>query len=91
MRSATRKPTITTTDNNSGITPQQIQQANNDNIPLSSMDANRSTDVEYKTGICDQMWYGITGIGGFIYQNSYIFTNVLMMVSVNGQNQLKFV
>ncbi|XP_037812231.1 piezo-type mechanosensitive ion channel component isoform X1 [Lucilia sericata] len=78
MRSATRKTTTTTTDNNSGITPQQ-QQPNNDNIPLSSMDANQSADVEYKSGICDQIWYGITGIGGFIYQNSYIFTNVLMM------------
>ncbi|XP_046801252.1 piezo-type mechanosensitive ion channel component isoform X7 [Lucilia cuprina] len=78
MRSATRKTTTTTTDNNSGITPQQ-QQTNNDNIPLSSMDANQSGDVEYKSGICDQIWYGITGIGGFIYQNSYIFTNVLMM------------
>ncbi|XP_065355463.1 piezo-type mechanosensitive ion channel component [Calliphora vicina] len=78
MRSATRKSATTTTDNNSGITPQQQQQPNND-IPLSSMDANQSADVEYKSGICDQIWYGITGIGGFIYQNSYIFTNVLMM------------
>lgn len=76
MRSATRK---TTTDNNSGIAPPQQHQTNND-IPLSSMDANHSADVEYKSGICDQVWYGITGIGGFIYQNSYIFTNVLMMV-----------
>lgn len=81
MRSATRKittnATTTTSDNNGGT---DGQQTNND-IPLDSLDHHRQSENEYKSGICDQIWYGITGIGGFIYQNSYIFTNVLMMVS----------
>lgn len=78
MRSATRKPAAVN-DTNSGAVG--APQTSND-IPLNSMDSNRvNREEEYKSGILDQIAYGITGVGGFIYQNSYIFTNVLMMVS----------
>ena len=39
-----------------------------------------SPDVFTNT-ICDQICYGFISIGQFIYQNSYIFTNISMMVS----------
>ncbi|XP_013104296.2 piezo-type mechanosensitive ion channel component isoform X3 [Stomoxys calcitrans] len=75
MRATTRKPANDT--NSSGAV--MAQAASND-IPLSSMETNRNNrEEEYKSGILDQIAYGITGVGGFIYQNSYIFTNVLMM------------
>lgn len=34
------------------------------------------------TSILDQISYGFVSVGGFIYQNSYIFTNILMMVGL---------
>lgn len=77
MRAATRKPANDT--NSSGAA---IAHTSSTDIPLSSIDTNRTNrEDEYKSGILDQIAYGITGVGGFIYQNSYIFTNVLMMVS----------
>ncbi|XP_061387331.1 piezo-type mechanosensitive ion channel component [Musca vetustissima] len=81
MRAATRKPANDTNSSTVAIGGGGGQTSPND-IPLSSMETNRShhpREEEYKSGILDQIAYGITGVGGFIYQNSYIFTNVLMM------------
>lgn len=39
-------------------------------------------DLENSTTILDQISYGFVSVGGFIYQNSYIFTNILMMVGL---------
>lgn len=47
-------------------------------IPLNSLEERQDED----SGIFDQVSYGIISVGGFIYQNSYIFTNILMMVSL---------
>ncbi|XP_022214859.2 LOW QUALITY PROTEIN: piezo-type mechanosensitive ion channel component [Drosophila obscura] len=47
-------------------------------IPLDSLDQ-RSEQENTTTSILDQISYGFVSVGGFIYQNSYIFTNILMM------------
>ncbi|XP_034101589.1 piezo-type mechanosensitive ion channel component isoform X4 [Drosophila albomicans] len=39
----------------------------------------RSEQENNTTSILDQISYGFVSVGGFIYQNSYIFTNILMM------------
>ncbi|KAH8409601.1 hypothetical protein KR222_010130 [Zaprionus bogoriensis] len=39
----------------------------------------RSEQENSTTSILDQISYGFVSVGGFIYQNSYIFTNILMM------------
>ncbi|XP_058977404.1 piezo-type mechanosensitive ion channel component isoform X1 [Musca domestica] len=81
MRAATRKPANDTNSSTVAIGGGAIGQTSPNDIPLSSMETNRphNREEEYKSGILDQIAYGITGVGGFIYQNSYIFTNVLMM------------
>ncbi|XP_075153442.1 piezo type mechanosensitive ion channel component isoform X2 [Haematobia irritans] len=77
MRANTRKPANESNNSNAGGA---IAQTSSNDIPLSSLESNRNhREEEYKSGILDQIAYGITGVGGFIYQNSYIFTNVLMM------------
>ncbi|XP_020715968.1 piezo-type mechanosensitive ion channel component isoform X2 [Ceratitis capitata] len=48
-----------------------------DEIALELQETN-SPDVFTNT-ICDQICYGFISIGQFIYQNSYIFTNISMM------------
>ncbi|XP_033249412.1 piezo-type mechanosensitive ion channel component isoform X15 [Drosophila miranda] len=47
-------------------------------IPLDSLEQ-RSEQENTTTSILDQISYGFVSVGGFIYQNSYIFTNILMM------------
>ena len=37
---------------------------------------------EQSTGFCEQLALGASSIAEFIYKNSYIFTNVVMMVSL---------
>ncbi|XP_055921322.1 piezo-type mechanosensitive ion channel component isoform X4 [Eupeodes corollae] len=46
-------------------------------IPMDSLD--RGVEGENSPSLFDQICYGIVSVGGFIYQNSYIFTNILMM------------
>ncbi|XP_073827088.1 piezo type mechanosensitive ion channel component isoform X2 [Musca autumnalis] len=82
MRAATRKPANDTNSSAVGVGGAGVLgQTSPNDIPLSSIGSNRTAnrEDEYKSGILDQIAYGITGVGGFIYQNSYIFTNVLMM------------
>ncbi|KAH8376905.1 hypothetical protein KR093_002071 [Drosophila rubida] len=47
-------------------------------IQLDTMDR-QSEHENNTTSILDQISYGFVSVGGFIYQNSYIFTNILMM------------
>ncbi|XP_068147374.1 piezo-type mechanosensitive ion channel component isoform X2 [Drosophila tropicalis] len=47
-------------------------------IQLESLE-HRSEQENNTTSILDQISYGFVSVGGFIYQNSYIFTNILMM------------
>ncbi|XP_046867013.1 piezo-type mechanosensitive ion channel component isoform X2 [Drosophila willistoni] len=47
-------------------------------IQLESLE-HRSDQENNTTSILDQISYGFVSVGGFIYQNSYIFTNILMM------------
>ncbi|XP_034669261.1 piezo-type mechanosensitive ion channel component isoform X3 [Drosophila subobscura] len=47
-------------------------------IQLDSLEQ-RSEQENTTTSILDQISYGFVSVGGFIYQNSYIFTNILMM------------
>ncbi|KAH8271869.1 hypothetical protein KR044_008417 [Drosophila immigrans] len=47
-------------------------------IQLDTMER-RSEQENNTTSILDQISYGFVSVGGFIYQNSYIFTNILMM------------
>ncbi|XP_049305333.1 piezo-type mechanosensitive ion channel component isoform X2 [Bactrocera dorsalis] len=51
--------------------------ASSDEATMDLQDSN-SPDVFTNT-ICDQICYGFISIGQFIYQNSYIFTNISMM------------
>ncbi|XP_055851574.1 piezo-type mechanosensitive ion channel component isoform X3 [Episyrphus balteatus] len=54
----------------------EARKAEND-IPMDLLD--RGIDGEKGPSLFDQICYGIVSVGGFIYQNSYIFTNILMM------------
>jgi hypothetical protein len=38
-------------------------------------------EEEQSVGFCEQIALAASSIGDFIYKNSYIFTNVAMMVS----------
>ncbi|XP_036328319.1 piezo-type mechanosensitive ion channel component isoform X2 [Rhagoletis pomonella] len=49
-----------------------------DEIALETQTSTQSVDIFTNT-ICDQICYGFISIGQFIYQNSYIFTNISMM------------
>ncbi|XP_039949195.1 piezo-type mechanosensitive ion channel component isoform X2 [Bactrocera tryoni] len=53
------------------------REASSDEATMDLQDSN-SPDVFTNT-ICDQICYGFISIGQFIYQNSYIFTNISMM------------
>jgi len=61
------------------VAPSGIQRGHD--IQLDSMEQ-RSEQENNTTSILDQISYGFVSVGGFIYQNSYIFTNILMMVSL---------
>ncbi|XP_054082423.1 piezo-type mechanosensitive ion channel component isoform X2 [Zeugodacus cucurbitae] len=54
-----------------------LKEGSSDEAPM-ELEENTSTDVFTNT-ICDQICYGFISIGQFIYQNSYIFTNISMM------------
>lgn len=49
-------------------------------IQLENIENRPNADESMNATLCDQVIYGFVGIGNFIYQNSYIFTNILMMV-----------
>lgn len=40
-------------------------------------------EEEQSSGLCEQIALAATSIAEFIYKNSYIFTNVVMMVSIS--------
>ncbi|XP_017132295.1 piezo-type mechanosensitive ion channel component isoform X1 [Drosophila elegans] len=77
VRQSTRKSrTPQPVESGSSVAPSAIQRGND--IQLDSMEQ-RSEQENTTTSILDQISYGFVSVGGFIYQNSYIFTNILMM------------
>ncbi|KAH8413427.1 hypothetical protein KR009_010997 [Drosophila setifemur] len=77
VRQSTRKArTPQPGEGGSSSNPSAIQRGND--IQLDSMEQ-RSEQENTTTSILDQISYGFVSVGGFIYQNSYIFTNILMM------------
>ncbi|XP_070139496.1 piezo-type mechanosensitive ion channel component isoform X6 [Drosophila kikkawai] len=77
MRQSTRKArTPQPVEGSSSVAPSGTQRGND--IQLDSMEQ-RSEQENTTTSILDQISYGFVSVGGFIYQNSYIFTNILMM------------
>lgn len=38
------------------------------------------TEVEVAPTICEQIWYGLGQVGDFLFKNSYILNNIIMMV-----------
>ncbi|XP_054741446.1 piezo-type mechanosensitive ion channel component isoform X2 [Anastrepha obliqua] len=54
------------------------REVSSDEIALETRLSPQSADIFTNT-ICDQICYGFISIGQFIYQNSYIFTNISMM------------
>lgn len=79
VRQSTRKArTPQPLESGSSVAPSGTQRGND--IQLDSMEQ-RSEQENTTTSILDQISYGFVSVGGFIYQNSYIFTNILMMVS----------
>ncbi|KAH8352510.1 hypothetical protein KR084_004589 [Drosophila pseudotakahashii] len=77
VRQSTRKSrTPQPLESGSSVAPSGIQRGND--IQLDSMEQ-RSEQENTTTSILDQISYGFVSVGGFIYQNSYIFTNILMM------------
>ncbi|XP_033159522.1 piezo-type mechanosensitive ion channel component isoform X3 [Drosophila mauritiana] len=77
VRQSTRKArTPQPLESGSSVTPSVTQRGND--IQLDSMEQ-RSEQENTTTSILDQISYGFVSVGGFIYQNSYIFTNILMM------------
>ncbi|KAH8250676.1 hypothetical protein KR038_002132 [Drosophila bunnanda] len=77
VRQSTRKArTPQPLESGSSVAPSGTQRGND--IQLDSMEQ-RSEQDNTTTSILDQISYGFVSVGGFIYQNSYIFTNILMM------------
>ncbi|KMY88964.1 piezo-type mechanosensitive ion channel component isoform X17 [Drosophila simulans] len=77
VRQSTRKArTPQPLESGSSVAPSVTQRGND--IQLDSMEQ-RSEQENTTTSILDQISYGFVSVGGFIYQNSYIFTNILMM------------
>ncbi|KAH8281950.1 hypothetical protein KR054_004227 [Drosophila jambulina] len=77
VRQSTRKArTPQPLEGGSSVAPSGTQRGND--IQLDSMEQ-RSEQENTTTSILDQISYGFVSVGGFIYQNSYIFTNILMM------------
>ncbi|XP_052853099.1 piezo-type mechanosensitive ion channel component isoform X6 [Drosophila gunungcola] len=77
VRQSTRKSrTPQPVESGSSVAPSAIQRGNA--IQLDSMEQ-RSEQENTTTSILDQISYGFVSVGSFIYQNSYIFTNILMM------------
>ncbi|KAH8298058.1 hypothetical protein KR018_005770 [Drosophila ironensis] len=62
----------------SGTSAAQSSTQRGNDIQMDSMEQ-RSVQENTTTSILDQISYGFVSVGGFIYQNSYIFTNILMM------------
>lgn len=68
VRNNTKKKNSETT--NEGITMGDV-----------AVDGNNADEtIDSKMSLFEQICYGISSVGKFIYQNSYIFTNILMMV-----------
>ncbi|XP_032592572.1 piezo-type mechanosensitive ion channel component isoform X1 [Drosophila grimshawi] len=78
VRQSTRKARTPQALELSGAAPQPASGSHGNDIQLDSMDR-RSEQENNTTSILDQISYGFVSVGGFIYQNSYIFTNILMM------------
>nr|NP_001188719.1 piezo, isoform I [Drosophila melanogaster]M9MSG8.1 RecName: Full=Piezo-type mechanosensitive ion channel component [Drosophila melanogaster]ADV36969.1 piezo, isoform I [Drosophila melanogaster] len=77
VRQSTRKArTPQPLESGSSVAPSVTQRGND--MQLESMEQ-RSEQENTTTSILDQISYGFVSVGGFIYQNSYIFTNILMM------------
>ncbi|XP_037712146.1 piezo-type mechanosensitive ion channel component isoform X6 [Drosophila subpulchrella] len=77
VRQSTRKSrTSQPLESGSTVAPSGTQRGHD--IQLDSMEQ-RSEQENNTTSILDQISYGFVSVGGFIYQNSYIFTNILMM------------
>ncbi|XP_033236589.1 piezo-type mechanosensitive ion channel component isoform X8 [Drosophila pseudoobscura] len=77
VRQSTRKGrTAQPLESGSSVAMGGTQRGNE--IPLDSLEQ-RSEQENTTTSILDQISYGFVSVGGFIYQNSYIFTNILMM------------
>ncbi|XP_070072132.1 piezo-type mechanosensitive ion channel component isoform X2 [Drosophila takahashii] len=77
VRQSTRKArTPQPLEGGSSVAATGTQRGND--IQLDSLEQ-RSEQENTTTSILDQISYGFVSVGGFIYQNSYIFTNILMM------------
>ncbi|BFF94783.1 piezo-type mechanosensitive ion channel component [Drosophila madeirensis] len=77
VRQSTRKArTAQPLESGSSVALGGTQRGNE--IQLDSLEQ-RSEQENTTTSILDQISYGFVSVGGFIYQNSYIFTNILMM------------
>ncbi|XP_070133369.1 piezo-type mechanosensitive ion channel component isoform X7 [Drosophila bipectinata] len=77
VRQSTRRSRTPQPLESGSSVPASSTQRGND-IQMDSMEQ-RSEQENTTTSILDQISYGFVSVGGFIYQNSYIFTNILMM------------
>lgn len=48
------------------------------------------TEVEVAPTICEQIWYGLGQVGDFLFKNSYILNNIIMMVLFKNEWNLFF-
>ncbi|XP_034474344.1 piezo-type mechanosensitive ion channel component [Drosophila innubila] len=78
VRQSTRKARTLPAVESTGATTTAPSGSRGIDIQLDTMDR-RSEQENNTTSILDQISYGFVSVGGFIYQNSYIFTNILMM------------
>ncbi|XP_030079267.1 piezo-type mechanosensitive ion channel component isoform X8 [Drosophila hydei] len=76
VRQSTRKTRPTQEASGAATSPPTATRGND--IQLDQLER-RSEHENSTTSILDQISYGFVSVGGFIYQNSYIFTNILMM------------
>ncbi|XP_030554835.1 piezo-type mechanosensitive ion channel component isoform X6 [Drosophila novamexicana] len=78
VRQSTRKARSPQALESGGAVPTASSGSRGNDIQLDSLER-RSEHENNTTSILDQISYGFVSVGGFIYQNSYIFTNILMM------------
>ncbi|ALC38217.1 Piezo [Drosophila busckii] len=79
VRQSTRKTRQTAAlESTAGAGAAAASGSRGNDIQLDTLEQ-RSEHENTTTSILDQISYGFVSVGGFIYQNSYIFTNILMM------------
>ncbi|XP_030238431.1 piezo-type mechanosensitive ion channel component isoform X16 [Drosophila navojoa] len=78
VRQSTRKTRASQAVDASGAAATASTATRGNDIQLDQLERH-SEHENSTTSILDQISYGFVSVGGFIYQNSYIFTNILMM------------